>query len=244
MLDTLSRKGGFTITELLVAMVISGIVMAGIYTTYYTQQKSYATQEQVVAMQQNLRAATYFMEREIRMAGCDPTQNANAGVATANSNTINFTLDITGGESDGVDNDNDGVTDEADEEEYGDGDTGDTNENVTYALGDGDGDGDNDLLRNGNIVAENLDAVNFVYLDEASTQIDDDGNGNVTTSISEIRSVQITVVARTDREDLQHKYTDTSSYTNQQGTVILAAQNDHFRRRLLTTTIKCRNLGL
>jgi type IV pilus assembly protein PilW len=246
MLDILTKKEGFTVSELLVVMVISGIVMAGIYSTYYTQQKSYVAHEQLVAMQQNLRAATYVMEREIRMAGCDPTQNANAVIATANSNTITFTLDITGGESDGVDNDHDGVTDEADEENYGDGDTGDTSENVTYALGDGDGDLDNDLLRNGSVFAENIDALNFVYLDGASPPnvLDDDGSGNVTTSISQIRSVQISVVARTGRKDPQ--YTDTTAYYNQQDAVnpILAAQNDGYRRKLLTTEVKCRNLGL
>jgi type IV pilus assembly protein PilW len=246
MLDILTKKEGFTLSELLVVMVISGIVMAGIYSTYYTQQKSYVSHEQLVAMQQNLRAVTYVMEREIRMAGCDPTQNANAVIATANSNTITFTLDITGGESDGVDNDHDGVTDEADEENYGDGDTGDTSENVTYALGDGDGDLDNDLLRNGSVFAENIDALNFVYLDGASPPnvLDDDGSGNVTTSISQIRSVQISVVARTGRKDPQ--YTDTTAYYNQQDAVnpILAAQNDGYRRKLLTTEVKCRNLGL
>jgi len=246
MVGIVSRKEGFTLPELLVVMVISGIVLAGIYTTYYTQQKSYVTHEQVVALQQNLRAGMYLMEREIRMAGCDPAHNANAGIATANSNTITFSLDITGGESDGVDNDDDGVTDEADEEKYGDGDTGDTNENVTYALGDGDGDGDNDLLRNGTVVAENIDALNFVYLDGASPPnvLDDDGSGNVTTSISQIRSVQISVVAKAGREDPQ--YTDTTAYYNQQDPVnpILAAQNDGHRRRLLTTEVKCRNLGL
>jgi type IV pilus assembly protein PilW len=95
-------------------------------------------------------------------------------------------------------------------------------------------------------IAQNIHKLNFVYLDGASPPnvLDDDGNGNVTTSISQIRSVQITIVAKTDSRDPQRKYTDTSSYMNQQGTVILPAQNDHFRRRLLTTTIRCRNLGL
>jgi type IV pilus assembly protein PilW len=241
MLDILTKKEGFTVSELLVAMVISGIVMAGIYSTYYTQQKSYVTHEQLVAMQQNLRAATYVMEREIRMAGCDPTQKANACIATANINTIAFTLDITGGESDGVDNDDDGVTDEADEERYGDGDRSDPNEDIIYDLFDVDGDGDTDLRRNdvkgvGNqTIAENIDALNFVYLDQ---------NGTPTTSLAEIRSVQISIVARTGRKDPQ--YTDTTAYYNQQDSVnpILAAQNDGYRRKLLTTEVKCRNLGL
>jgi len=73
MLDILNNKKAFTLIELLLALAISGVVMAGVYSAYYSQQKSYITQEQVAAMQQNLRAAMYIIQREIRMAGCDPT---------------------------------------------------------------------------------------------------------------------------------------------------------------------------
>jgi type IV pilus assembly protein PilW len=226
----LSKKEGFTLSELLVAMVISGVVMAAIHSSYSSQARSYLVQEQVAAMQQNLRAAMFYMEREIRMAGCDPERSANAGITTANANSISFTEDIWDGTEDGPP----------------DGDTSDANESITYSLSAGDLWRD-DVNGIGNqTIAQNIDALNFVYLDGASPPnvLDDDGNGNVTTSITQIRSVQITIVGRTNMADPQNKYTDTSSYTNQQGTPILAAQNDHFRRRLLTTTIRCRNLGL
>ena len=49
---------GFTLMEMLVAMAMSGLVMASIYMTYYSQQRSYILQEQVAAMQQNHRCAT------------------------------------------------------------------------------------------------------------------------------------------------------------------------------------------
>jgi type IV pilus assembly protein PilW len=80
-----------------------------------------------------------------------------------------------------------------------------------------------------------------VYLDGASPPnvLDDDGSGNVTTSINQIRSVQVTVVARTGNAD--PGYTDTNIYTNQQGQVILGMQNDSFRRKQLDTTIRLRN---
>jgi type IV pilus assembly protein PilW len=97
MLHIISKKEGFTLSELLVAMVISAVVMAAIYSTYYSQQRSYLVQEQVAAMQQNLRAAMFYMEKEIRMAGCDPTRAADAGITTANADSISFTEDITGG---------------------------------------------------------------------------------------------------------------------------------------------------
>ncbi len=204
---------GFSIMELLVAMVIAGVVMAAIYYTYYSQQKSYVAQEQVAGMQQNLRAAMLYMEREIRMAGCDPTGFANAGITTATANSVSFTED-TRGAAEGSDPD---------------GDTDDPDEVITYSLAG------TDLSRNGNLIAEEIDALDFVYLDR---------DGGVTASISQIRSVQITVVARTGRED--PGYINTIAYYNQLDLVnpILPAQNDGFRRRLLTTNIKCRNLGL
>jgi type IV pilus assembly protein PilW len=215
------NENGFTLVELLVALAISGVVMAGIYSAYYSQQKSYVTQEQVAAMQQNLRAAMYIMQREIRMAGCDPTQNANAGIQTAGTNNIGFTLDITNTAGTG---NPDGLLDGP-------------NENVTYSLYDSGGDGDNDLGRDtgaGNQpVAENIDALDFVYLD---------ANGATTTTLANIRSVQITLVARTGRRD--PGYTNNTSYQNQQDTTIYTAPNDNFRRKLLTAEVKCRNLGL
>ncbi len=87
---------GFTLLELLTAMVIAGVVMGSVYSAYLSQNKAYQTQENVAAVQQNLRAALYFMEREIRMAGYDPQENTAAGITGPLSNpqdSIQFTFD-------------------------------------------------------------------------------------------------------------------------------------------------------
>jgi type II secretory pathway pseudopilin PulG len=55
--------------ELLVAMAISGILIAALYRTFIGQHRIYTVQEQVVDMQQNARVAINRMMREIRMAG-------------------------------------------------------------------------------------------------------------------------------------------------------------------------------
>ncbi len=60
---------GLTLVELLVVLAVSSILMAAIFGTFISQQKSYATQDQVVEMHQTLRAAIDRMTREIRMAG-------------------------------------------------------------------------------------------------------------------------------------------------------------------------------
>ncbi len=63
------QSKGVTLIELLIALVISAILVAGIYRTFINQQRSYATQEQVADMQQNVRVAINRMMREIRIAG-------------------------------------------------------------------------------------------------------------------------------------------------------------------------------
>jgi prepilin-type N-terminal cleavage/methylation domain-containing protein len=67
--DFFKNSKGVTLLELLIALVISAILIGGIYRTFIHQQRTYATQEQVADMQQNVRVAINRMMREIRMAG-------------------------------------------------------------------------------------------------------------------------------------------------------------------------------
>ncbi len=64
----MNRKG-MTLIELLVALVISGVLVAGVYRTFVSQQHTFAVQDQIVDMQQNVRLAINRMTRELRMAG-------------------------------------------------------------------------------------------------------------------------------------------------------------------------------
>jgi len=67
---------GFTMVELLVAMVVSLLALGAIYSTFQGQLKSYVMQGETAAMHQNIRAAMFYLQREIRMAGCDPQATA------------------------------------------------------------------------------------------------------------------------------------------------------------------------
>ncbi len=85
---------GVTLIELLIALVISSILVAGIYRVFIHQQRTYRTQEDVADMQQNVRVAINRMIREIRMAGFggkNENTNGNNDIINVFGNVNTFT---------------------------------------------------------------------------------------------------------------------------------------------------------
>jgi prepilin-type N-terminal cleavage/methylation domain-containing protein len=75
------NQDGFTLTELLVACAMIGIVMAGLFSILQTGQESYLTGTNQVEAQQGLRLALLRVANEIREAGYCPTcANLGAGL--------------------------------------------------------------------------------------------------------------------------------------------------------------------
>jgi type IV pilus assembly protein PilW len=229
----LKLNWGFTLVELMIAMAIFGIASAALYASYQAQQNSYHTQEQVSDMQQNLRTALFFLNRDIRMAGYDPSEKADAANNTNNRARraeFRFARDING----------DGIIQD---EEY-----------VRYALtndvnGDGIADGapchlGRQIGLNGTLepVADNVDAMELLYHLADGTVAANPINP------ADIRSIELSLLART-RETIRG-YRDTTRYfpaSNPDHDTEAAAWgpfNDSHQRKLLITEIKCRNLGL
>lgn len=222
----MKKQNGFTLVELMVAMVIMAAVLAGVYMTYFSQQKSYMNQEQVAVMQQNLRAAMTIMERDLRLAGYHNRNNwpappaAKPGFLTANNDSFSIEMDI----------DENGAIAGPDEI-------------ITYSWANGtifrernDGAGALPLVNN-------IDALDIVYGSGVSAVMNGGGTDVPLagpTNVSQIVSVQITILARSTQIDQQ--YVNRIAYQNQQGVVLLAAPNDNIRRRLLTIRTQCRNL--
>lgn len=186
-------NSGFTLIELMIALAISGIVMGGVLFTYTSQQKTYLAQDQIVDMQQNIRAVMYIMTKELRMAGYDPHVTYNPGIVAAgdgsNGNPLTFTLVA---DEDGIDNDSDLATDE--EGEF---------MTISYQLIDANGNGNVDLGRDDGIsglipIAENISSLVFTYLDE---------DGVATAVLDDIRTIQVTITAMPDPGKIDHAKT-------------------------------------
>ena len=207
------KRNGFTLIELLVAMAISSIVMAGMFSVYWTQTKSHRKQQQLVERQQNLRAALFLMERDIRLAGYDPTKTDIAGIEEAKTDSIRFTMNLGGGATDGVDNDFDGQTDEDTPgqesdgiDNDGDGSIDEPDEVVIYRL-----EGTN-LIRNaGNgdeTAAFNINSIQFDYLDGFGNSLIDTELTPVRVpdeSLQDIRRVGIILTIQDENGTLSYK---------------------------------------
>jgi prepilin-type N-terminal cleavage/methylation domain-containing protein len=65
----MKKSDGFSLVELLIALAILGVVIASAYGVFDSQQKVYAVQDQVMGMEQNLRACIELISSEARYAG-------------------------------------------------------------------------------------------------------------------------------------------------------------------------------
>jgi type IV pilus assembly protein PilW len=227
----INTKKGFTIIEVLIAVALSSLVLAAVYQTFHSQQRSYTMQSEAAAMEQNLRGGLYLLTKELRSAGYNPTQATTDDFRfvtsfAAPNNLFNvdyeddhaivaFTLDTDGNGAIEPNN----------------------NEQIAYRFNDAQktlerfNGAQADVTKKWEIVASNIDAVYFRYFDQSKT---------ITTDPANIEYVEISLLARMGRQD--SKYTNTKVYTNKAGVNLCpACVGDHYHRRLLTTTIQIRN---
>lgn len=253
------HQKGFTLVELLVVLALTGIVTAAVYKSFTAQQQVYVAQDQVAGMQQDIRASLEIMIKELRMAGYDPLGTANAGIVLATNSRIQFTAD----------HNRNGVL-----VTPGPPASNDPHEDVTFSLkpeSDPNDDGiatvfPSELRRASwgvpQPLAENVEVLNFVYLDEDNQVMATPVTG---TDLDRIRSVQVFIVVRSNQADKSFDNTRSNpALTNLLRDAIIAdpslgpklpnyavAQalswvppNDGYRRRVLKTTVKCRNTGI
>lgn len=188
------QNKGLTLVELMIVLVLSVLLMSAAWLSYQAQHKGGRVQEQVALIQQDLRTVMDIMEKDIRNAGCDPCMT---GIAPLTANT-------SGGRTLGVQYDPD--TNSATCPHA-------TMTHTRYYVN-----ANNQLLRNGEILIENVTSFGVSYTNAAGGSIASSGGVNTAYStsktldasqIEDIRTVEIDVVVRSARPD-----PDTDQYVN------------------------------
>jgi len=120
----LSVAHGFTLIELVVAMLLASLVGMAAYTVFSSSSRSSLVQEEITESQQNIRAAMNLLARDVRSAGFglpDPPFSLSIGgvthqapVAIANSSTGPDTITLLGGGDERFWLDSDGNCDDGD----------------------------------------------------------------------------------------------------------------------------------
>lgn len=72
------RQRGLSLVELLVAMAISLVLLAGIYQIFFSSTTTHSVNENYSRLQENARFALNFLERDVRQAGYRGCRNDNA----------------------------------------------------------------------------------------------------------------------------------------------------------------------
>ena len=173
--DFLNGKNtGFTLIELMVAMVIGMIVFASVATTFISQTRAYTAQEQINEMEQNARGALDIMSREIKMAGYKPNGGSVTGVVSYSSSSLTIQADLNGNGSVSTSgSDNEQITYTYDS----------ANKQITRQVG----------TATAATLAENISSFAFTYYQSSGTTL--------ATSSSDIRRIKIAITAKTAKPD-------------------------------------------
>ena len=191
---------GFTLAELLVSMLLSSIIMGGVYSVYRMQSHTMKIQEKRLDAQDYARSVLDMMVREIRNAGNNPKGAVSAGalgtncaggsagapgVVTAGAQSFRFTYDFQGTTAGSVPN---GTCDNADED-------------ITYTYTTGCAAGLGDITRNGSSLTEcNVTSFTISYFKQDGTSLTAPVTG---TNLALIQRVQITLTVQSKNPDSQ-----------------------------------------
>ena len=186
---------GFTLVELLVAMVMGLAVLGAVLSIFVNQNRTNAIQQEIAYAQQNVRAAMGLMVREIRNAGFDPANNGFDVIPQATSTLIQVRADYRG------DNDLPGNDPPYDPP---DGAHDDENEDITYTVN-----ASNQLTRDDandgqdpEPIVDFVDNLQFSYgFADGDTGIPNNADVDDSNDRDDIRLVMIRLGVRTENPD-------------------------------------------
>lgn len=256
--QTIRDPRGFTLVEMLSAILISMLIMAGVTGVFISHSRTASINDDLSTMQEGMRGAMTIMTNEFRIAGCDPLGKQVAGIRRAEPTDFEFTADL-GGDSD--------YPNEADGKINGGGErvayhfeprfkdckrtkrspnTGVLCRKVMPRTGKWD-------KADWQELADDIERLEFNYIlwdhkeKEFRTSAGEKLQGD---DISKISAVQITMLVRGELED--PRFLSDGEFQAGSGkwwklaemydSKTLATERRH-RRRLLSTTVQLRNLG-
>lgn len=262
----MNNKNGFTLIEMLVALVVTMVIMGGAYSVFNSQQKQTTIQTNVSDVQQSVRAAMDFMSRDLRMAGYDPEDIGGFGIVDIKFRDLNDSVSNTGSSFIRFlwDRDSDGFLDSDETIDYGLVDStdvtpgiadiylrlpNDTNKRdvlssniislgLAYAYDDND-DGELDRDAGTGEIIWAVDARNDDVWDSLNTATGATTVTGTAVDLGAIRAVRIWLLAQSQAQD--PNYTDNTTYVVGSHVV---TPNNNFRHRISERTILCRNMGI
>jgi len=231
-LGSMSLRPGFSLVEMMLAMLMTTIVMAGMIYLFSSSNQAYVAQDEVVTVTQNIRSAMEIMGHELRMAGYISRENQPNGSSPINSDVSGQTW-------------SDGALDQIEEAAasaltfVADLNADGNSETVRYVLNGTNltrqswewNPGSNSWVLQvpGAVnVAENVTGLNFNYtFADGSKGIPDDTDGLDNNDREDVRAVTISMTAQTE--------------VMVKGAVKGASG---FRSQTLQTDVQMRNMGL
>jgi prepilin-type N-terminal cleavage/methylation domain-containing protein len=232
-------EAGFTLVELIVSTAVAGILGLAIVANYIMQTRSYEIQREMAHMQQNLRAAMYMLNNDIRNSGRDSERTGRYGLVNIRRSNPD------GDDPNGypgltltrvIDTNGDGLADPADPNAL---------QMVLYQVMDLDGDGRRELRRcttgcNAPIVAANWPVVMEGIEDMGIAYAYDGGSGDLARFNNNPNAPEIWAVDTNDDNQL-----DINVDTNGDGNIDI---NDDFTAALnptvATTQIRAARIWL
>jgi type IV pilus assembly protein PilW len=265
------NAAGFTLVELIIVIALTSLMGMAIVINYRSQTQAYSAQRELAHMQQNMRAAMFLLQQDIRNSGRDPERTGQYGIQSI-ADDINGNASLTMSRL--LDTDNDGMAN-----------TGAV-ETIVYQLADPDGDGRQELQRclNGACqrIVDGIESMGFAYAyDDGSddlarfnnspanpeiwaydgnganilnTSADSDGDGDIDINdapaalaanipLNRIRVVRIWLLARS--RQAYTNFSDTSTYVLGDRVLDLAnpvnAGLRNFRHFLLSSAVSLQN---
>lgn len=188
-------SSGLTLVELMIVLLLSLVLTSAVYLATQSSRHTSNEQQQVMALQQDLRAVMDIMERDIHNSGCSPmsaghSTNVYFGIAEQGGQSLTFTEDLNGN----------GTVD-------------DQTERITYCLEN------NQLVRctyscpdTGNQscripipIAQNVLSLEFIYYDE---------NGLPSVQAVSTRSVEVKVKMKSSKSQFERVMTRRIQFRN------------------------------